>query len=198
MGGTRVAGEEPNVSKALSQVNQPREPREQLEIAFCCDGYALGSVGNVLFSTTSLAPPLSVYDEADQLSERLLKKYPGGICHLIVAAEGLPMPTPERRARIAQSTRRFDGRTRAIAMVFAGTGLWSTSMRMVGNAMMMVIPSKCERRMFGDVTQAVLWLTGFFPRELASYGPHLKQVESLLRDCPQHCSCPRAGQLRGA
>jgi hypothetical protein len=148
----------------------------------------------VLFSTTTVTPPLEVYDAADAVSDKLLREHPQGFFQLILAKHGLPMPSQERRARIARSMSRLDGKILGIAMVFDGGGLWSSSMRMVANAMMMVIPSRCPRRMFGDLPAAIGWLQQSFPAAgLAAHTAQLNRLDTLLEGCPARCPCAKAG-----
>lgn len=169
------------VTKGSSHV--PSDFDERFGVAMCRDGHVIGYAGSVLFSVTVTTPKLASYDVADRLTEQLIRQYPNGICQLIVASAGLPMPPPENRKRIADSMSRYDGNINAIAMVFQGGGLWASSMRVVANTMMMVIPSRCPRRMFGDFGSGANWLieTG-----LDDGGAFAASLQDITRAAGQH------------
>jgi hypothetical protein len=68
------------------------------------------------------------------------------------------MPSPEARERIRMLNDSYKTQILAMAMVLPGHGLWTSSMRVVGNTMMMVIPAPYARRLHGSVEDATSWL----------------------------------------
>ena len=67
-------------------------------------------------------------------------------------------------------------------------GLWTSSMRMVGNGMMMVIPSSFDRRMFGDVASGADWLATQWPDAPDMAPAALAPLAKLLEKCTGACS----------
>ena len=131
--------------------------RVVLELTTGCEGYAVGCVGNVLFVSAKATTPASL-DAAEQATRQMVERYPNGFAQLLIMNPGAPMPSPEARKRITVLNDRFGKHTRAMAMVLGGDSLWTSSMRVVANTMMMVMPVGHQRRMFGDLVSAVSWL----------------------------------------
>lgn len=116
------------------------------------------------------------YEEARRLHQTLSDRCPDGYVFLNVVTSGTGMPSDEARATAAKITSEFEKNFRAQALVLEGKGLWLSSMRMIGKAMLMTMPRSYPVQFFGDVGEAVPWLHQTLAGE-ANFDPLL-----LLKD----------------
>lgn len=117
-----------------------------------------GICGNVVFRVHRGEPTLDGMQRTTQYAQDLIEEYPDGIAKVACPLPGSSMPSPELRQRIAEASRVQGPHTLCMAMIFAHEGTWAGMMRMVANTMMVAIPSPFPRAVFGDPSEASIWL----------------------------------------
>ena len=161
--------------------NTPSMLRHGAEIVAADGSYLVGRVSNVLFSSTKGPTSMEGLAAADALSDRVLDEYPDGVAMLMIAEASSSMPSGEARAKISAMTRRMAPHIRAMALVFEGTGMWMSSMRMVSRTMMMAVPKKFPMDIFPTVEDAAPWICAYLDNQMRVQPHELAAIVARAR-----------------
>ncbi len=121
-------------------------------------GAIAARVGNLIFAVAIGPSNIAGMEATRAATLDVLRDYPSGFMKLIVTAAGTPMPGADARARARTLTGEFAAKTLGLALVFEGDGTWYSMMLTVSSTMLLALPSKFPRRMFGRCEEAALWL----------------------------------------
>ena len=175
---------------AAPQVASPRP-----HVTRCTDGHVIGHCGAVVFNVSCKAQTLDNLNHVSNLCAEMAERYPEGYVYMVVVTPGTPMAPPEVREGIKRLTHQHEDHIRAMALVIEGDGIWASSMRMLANTLMLMVPVKSSpRRLLGNVQEAMRWIPEAWPEVRDLYPEQLVGLPARLDTCPRCVDCPGQGR----